>query len=333
MKYNLNLNQIKRIVDKESIPGFSLSTSVNMKQQKSFSYGYFSTKNSNKVLVDTLYDIASITKLFTTAIILRLHENNGLNIYQECSNFLENFENSRIRIIDLLTHKVNFNVKLLNYRTIYPDSFEQQIMKITPPKNSSKKVYYGNLGFIYLGKIIEKVSKTDLNSVVRSLIRELGLSRTTTGVNLIADSLNCPPTERINNSNVQNVTHDESARLIGGIAGNAGIFASSQDLVKFGQAWLNYKIINRTTLERLVFKNYDLSGENPQAIGWWIRIPLNRQLNTPGVFSHTGFTGSFLAINPSVSKVCAFTCNRTYYGRDNAKHKQMWKMLTKWIME
>ncbi len=54
-----------------------------------------------------------------------------------------------------------------------------------------------------------------------------------------------PPTEKKGQDIIQNVTHDESARLLGGLAGNAGVFASILDLVKFGQAWIDGKIVDQ----------------------------------------------------------------------------------------
>lgn len=85
-----------------------------------------------------------------------------------------------------------------------------------------------------------------------------------------------------------------------------------------------------------MFKDYDPSGENPQALGWWLRYPSpggSGYSKTPGIYSHTGFTGPLLAINPSSGKVAALTCNRTYYGRDNKKQRRIWQLLITWLQQ
>ncbi len=204
-------------------------------------------------------------------------------------------------------------------------------MGIQPPSHSSKGVFYGNLEFIYLGKIIEDVTQRDLQSNMRALFRDLGLSKTYTGPDITRLDIKTPPTEVIDGMAVQGVTHDETARTLGGLAGNAGIFTTAEDLVKFGTAWLDGKIVHTEELRHATFRDYDQSGTRPQAIGWWMRYPApGGERATPGIFSHTGYTGSMLLINPDNGKAGAMTCNRTYYGRDNANQRQIWEQLVNW---
>jgi CubicO group peptidase (beta-lactamase class C family) len=82
---------------------------------------------------------------------------------------------------------------------------------------------------------------------------------------------------------IKNITHDETARLFGGITGHAGIFATAPDLIKFAKLWLK-----NDTLKELAFQNYNLTGKLSQGLGWWGRIPDNPtnqtpSLNTPGI--------------------------------------------------
>jgi CubicO group peptidase (beta-lactamase class C family) len=191
-------------------------------------------------------------------------------------------------------------------------------------------VVYENLPFLYLGQIIEKVTKKSLAEVFQDFLQKQGLNNTICGTKEDLLSIYSPPTERFNNQLIQNVTHDETARLLGGIAGNAGIFTSAHDLARFGQMWLDGTIVSDRQLFSMIWQDYDDSGKNPQGFGWFGRL-FGKSLAETGVFVHPGFTGCMLAINLQKSKVCAFTCNRTMLGRNNKKHQDIMHALVQFI--
>lgn len=116
---------------------------------------------------------------------------------------------------------------------------------------------------------------------------------------------------------------------MGGIAGNAGVFATANDLAKFGRLWLEGKIISRNNLKK-VFNDYSRTGTRSQGLAWNQDL-YGQSTKHQGVYLHTGYTGGMLAVHPSSSTVCAFTCNRTYYGRNNTKHREILKLLTEYI--
>lgn len=328
------LKEIVQIIDSGATPGCSISVVSKTDKLETVSFGYSDNSNNIKVTPHTIYDLASITKLYTTAIVLQLHESDRLSIDDPCSKYLDNFSKSRVTLKDLLTHKVDFDVQLSEYRNKYPNntSLTTALMKIEPPTNPSNSINYANLGFVYLGKIIEKVEDKSLNATINSLIGNLKLRETYTGVDIKKLKITTPPTEIVNKQIVRNETHDETSRLLGGVAGNAGVFSSAEDLAKFGMEWITGKIIKSDELMQTVFMNYDQTGVKPQAIGWWMRTPTPLGMDIiPDVYSHTGYTGSLLALNLQKGKVCAFTCNRTYYGRDNSKQKEIWRLIINWI--
>lgn len=328
------LKEIEQLIQSGMAPGCSISIITNSGELESSSFGYLDNKKSETVTPHTVYDLASISKLFTTAVILKLHEAGKLSIDDLCSKYLDNFSSSDISILDLLTHRVDFGIRLSEYRSKYPGKgkLTTALMGIEIPAAPSDSVHYANLGFIYLGTIIEKSEDKGLNETMKGLFHDLDLQETYTGSETRALGITTPPTEVVDGQVVQNITHDETSRLLGGIAGNAGVFSSAEDLARFGKAWTNGKIIKTAELVEKVFHNYDRTGLKPQALGWWMRIPTKQgETPTPEVYSHTGFTGSLLALNSQTGTVCAFTCNRTYYGRDNSNHKEVWKLLTDWM--
>ena len=300
-----------------------------------FAHGHFAGASSPLVTPNTVYDLASITKLFTTALVLRLHEQNKLSLYDACVRYLPNFKGSNIRIIDLLTHRLGIDLSLAQFSQGFSDaqSFRRALLELKPPREPLNMVAYANIQLFYAGVIVEQVTGQSLNESLRQLFAELALQHTLTGPDIAGHHVRTPPTEVIGNTVIQGVTHDESSRKIGGIAGNAGIFSSIVDLAQFGQAWLDGRIVNHKLLDEFVFINYDPAGSTPQALGWWLRItnPDGSVNFTPGIYSHTGFTGSLLAINANNGRTAAFACNRTYYGRDNKKQRVVWQLLITWL--
>lgn len=281
-------------------------------------------KNKNAV-----FDIASISKLFTTALILKAHEEGQFEFETPVSNFLDNFNKSEINIKDLLTHNVDFGLSLSDLRNQFPDSssFKEAIMNLPIPQSALGHINYQNLDFIFLGFILEKINGRKFEEIVADFIKNLGLKNTFLGSNLPI-SIKTIPTETLSSGyQVNHETHDESARLLGGLAGNAGVFSNSADLALFGEKWINGSILKPETIDQ-VFQNYDPSQENPQGLGWWCRVPGTPNSKNRGIYCHPGFTGSLLVINPSTQQVCSFLCNRTYFGRDNKQHLEMYKTIT-----
>jgi len=303
-------------------------------KRESFVCGTFSGPGSQAVSIDTVYDVASITKLFTAALILRLHEQGKLSIYDRCERYLDNFHSSELKIVDLLTHRANFGIRLSEYRLRFPDSdsLYNALMQFKPPARAAPDITYANLEFFYLGIIVERITGNSLHDELKALFDMLGLHDTCTGPDVAQLHLSVPPTEIVDGQVIQGVTHDETARMLGGLTGHAGIFSTANDLATFGQAWLNGKVVSEQIFKELVCKDYDPSGKLPQALGWWMRVTTpDGVISTPGVLSHTGFTGPFLAICPATDKVGAFVCNRTYYGRDNTEQRHIWEELVTWV--
>lgn len=321
-------------IDSGASPGCALVLGSPDSKDSPFAYGHYAGPGSQPVTTDTMYDLASVSKLFTTALILQLHEQGHLSINDRCSLYLPNFYHSSLRIIDLLTHHVDFGFSLSAYSKQFTsaEDFRKALLQARPPEAPSEAVTYANLQFFYLGIIIETVTGQSLQEVVRGLCKELSLEHTFTGEDIARLHMATPPTEIIDGHIIEGMTHDESTRLLGGLTGYAGMFATAPDLAMFGRAWLDGHILSQETLEELAWKEYDPSGTMPQALGWRLRLTgPDGTYPTPGIYSHTGYTGSLLAVCSETGRVCAFTCNRTYYGRDNTKQRYIWQLLIDWV--
>lgn len=284
-------------------------------------FGTWSGPESPSVSSDTLFDVASITKVFTAALVLWLYERRKIDIYSKVGEWLPSFEGSGLLITDLLCHRAGFGVRLGDLRALGADGFVAALGDIVPPRVRSERVEYENITYLYLGQIIEAVTGCSFRVSMGEFIQTLGLEGVYLGDRQVP--IAAPPTEICAGIVIEGVVHDESARLLGGLAGNAGIFASASGLCEFGLRWIRGEIVSVECLRTVVLKNYDVTGVSPQALGWWMRIP-GVVTSHSGLYSHTGYTGCLLAIRPSTRTVVALTCNRTWYGRENKAHYRLW---------
>lgn len=329
--------QIEQIINDGAAPGCAVVLHCGSKTDV-FACGSFNGPGSPAVTPQTVYDLASVSKLFTTALVLRAHERGLLSIHDRCSLYLDNFRGSELTVTDLLTHHVDAGISGRELWQRHPKkaALQQAILAVTPPQRAATKVVYSDIDFVFLGLLLERATGRTLQSLMTELFSELGLQTACTGVDIASRQVLTPPTEVVGGRPVQGMTHDEKARILGGLAGNAGVFAAVSDLAVFGRAWLDDKIIKSNELRAAIFHDYDPSGQNPQALGWWLRYPSpsgHGYSKTPDVYSHTGFTGPILAINPANGNVAAMVCNRTFYGRDNKKHRVVWQLLINWIRQ
>jgi len=237
-----------------------------------------------------------------------------------------------------MTHRLDFGFGMSEYRAKYPTraALYEALTHLTPPAHAAEAITYANTGPFFLGIIAERVSGRSLHELMTELFADLDLQHTCTGLDIARRHMLTPPSEIVGGVIVEAVTHDETTRMLGGLTGHAGVFATADDVARFGNAWLGDAIIRSQELRQAVFHDYDLSGKNSQALGWWLRYPApsgNGTVTTPGIYSHSGYTGSLLAIRPETGKTAVVTCNRTYYGRGNKKQRLIWEALISWLQQ
>ncbi len=190
--------------------------------------------------------------------------------------------------------------------------------------NIGDAIRYTDIGIMLLGEAVARLHGRRLDLAVNDLVlAPLGLESFTYN-----PLLNGVPRERIAPTELDNhwrhrrawgEVHDENACGLGGIAGHAGLFATAQDVARFGQAWLsgdkrlaiNAKLRQRAT-------NPQASGQLRLGLGWMLKANSDSSagaLYGANSYGHTGFTGTSLWIDPERELVSAVLTNRVYHGR------------------
>jgi len=278
------------------------------------SYGYAQIiPEKIKINKKTIFDLASITKPIATALsIMLLYEKGELKLGDKIERFLTNFKNrtnGEKTTQELLTHITGIPAWFPLY--LLPE--KERIESLTKMNTGKKGVTYSCLGYILLGKIIEKITGCALDDYCYNVIYEkFGLENTMFGPvkgrnNIAATELGNEHEKLLASKHgdvsevkwrdylIKGEVHDGNCFYgFNGASGNAGLFSNVTDLVKIVRNYLAGEIVKLPTL-KLMIKNYT-RGTEGRGLGWVIN-PYPGLLSAM-TFSHTGFTGTMLLTDP-----------------------------------
>src|ERR1700675_2132620 len=195
--------------------------------------------NPELMTADTIFDIASLTKVIaTTPAVLRLWEMGKLDLSAPLGQYLKEFNTPAfqdVTVMRLLTHSAGMN-DLPSREAMakgFPEAARiQSRAGLAVPPGST--FLYSDTGFILLGELVRRVSGEPLDTFARKqFYAPLGM-RDTAFDPPAAWRKRIAPTEVVNNqSPLRGVVHDGNARLLHGVAGHAGVFSTATDLSRY----------------------------------------------------------------------------------------------------
>ncbi len=301
-------------------------------------YGtYDYSPNSRQIDLNTMFDLASVTKVIaTTSAAMRFYDEGRLDLDEKVDSFIPQFAQNgkeNITLRNLLAHNSGLPAWKPFYKTCtMADQVLGSIYASPLEYPTGEKTVYSDLGIITLGKIIEKISGTTLEKyVAEEFFQPLGMKNTMYNP---PDSLikRIAPTETDSYWRMKTVrgqVHDENAALLGGVSGHAGLFSTAGDLAIMMQMLLNggeyggKRYLREETVRLFTKKQSDLSS---RALGWDTKSPQGSSAGTlfsPTSFGHTGFTGTSVWADPERQLFVILLTNRVYPTRDNTKIVQV----------
>jgi CubicO group peptidase (beta-lactamase class C family) len=262
--------------------------------------------NAAAVTADTRFDLASITKLFTAAIVLEVLADHDLTIETPVAEVLPAYrEDSRrdIRFRHLLTHTAGLPPVWLGWQEgPTPEQARRRLLTVRPGAAPDEAHVYSCVGYIHAGFAAEELTGQRLDELLAERISgPLGMAATgftpAPGTPTAATEWQERPVPGM----TRGVVHDETARALGGIAGNAGVFSTAHDLARFGEALRTGEggVLRESTRE-LMTRRVAPAGINPayeQAAGPRIADAANFGRLASGACGHTGFTGTMLLLH------------------------------------
>ncbi|KQZ89574.1 serine hydrolase [Phycicoccus sp. Root563] len=276
---------------------------------------------------DTVFDLASVSKLFTSLAVVQLVEEGKVALEAPVATYLPEFAaggKEGVTIRQLLTHTSGFPAWLPLWSK-YPDKAARiKAVLDQPPTNPPGSTYlYSDLNLITLGVVVEKLRGKPLDEVVAERItRPLGMRDT--GYNP-SDRTRTAATEYQTapaRGMVWGEVHDENAWSLGGVAGHAGVFSTVDDLAVLSQALLNggtyrgHRILSKQSVTSLITNfNGDFPGDD-HGLGF----ELNQRwymdaLSGPQTAGHTGYTGTSIVIDFASRSFAILLTNRVHPSR------------------
>lgn len=270
-------------VEDANIPGLSIAIG----NSKGLIY-----KNSfGSAHADSVFDLASLTKVFTATGFLKELETQNIDV---STNY------NSISYSDLLRHESGFKAGLVSadFRTTALDTFENISTLI--PTRTRGRFHYSDINYLILAMELERLSSLPLNIYLKQhLFDDLEMFSTSfTPLNCVR----CLETVKGH----KGVVHDPTSRFLGGVAGHAGLFASIDDLSKFFSIFLNNgqycdkKIISNSQYRAMTTKTKSARGLGFDISSPYSKLPRGDYFKENISFGHTGFTGTSVWIDPSV---------------------------------
>ena len=273
---------------------------------------------------DTIFDIASLTKVVATApAILALVDDRKLDLDAPLGRYLKEFHGPQLAWLTVrrvLTHTGGF-ADLPSSEAIakgFPDGMRLLAAGLSEPSPTAP-FRYSDTGFIVLAELVRRVSGSPLDRFTRKrFYQPLGMRGTT---------FNPPaswrpriaPTEFFQGQMLRGVVHDPRARQLHGVAGHAGLFSTADDLGRFCRMLLDdgmdggRRYLSSASVHAMFAPNG--AGEATRGLGWDMASGYSRTLGSffpVGSVGHTGFTGTSIWMDPPTRTYVIILTNRVH---------------------
>lgn len=285
--------------------------------------GTGSAGSGRPMTAGTVFDVASLTKVVaTTTVTLALIGTGQLDLDDPVSKYLPDARwPGAVTVRHLLTHTAGLPASRTFYR--WCDSREQLLRELgrmpleTPPGTG---VVYSDLGFMALGEVVAAIAGEPLDAAVRRLVTA-PLRMNSTGFNPSGPPERFAATEpRTDGPPWTGIVHDENARAMAGVAGHAGLFCTAADLARFARWWVSREDFPVPAALRLLAATCQTAGLGGcRGLGWVCpgdRYDILGGHWPPTSVSHTGFTGTSLALDPGSGRWAVLLTNAVHFGRD-----------------
>jgi uncharacterized protein YbbC (DUF1343 family)/CubicO group peptidase (beta-lactamase class C family) len=316
---------LKDAVQKGRAPGAVLLVGHNGTFVYRKAFGYRALDPSKEPMtVDTIFDLASLTKVMaTTSCVMRLVQLGQVKLNDPVAKYIPEFAHNGkddVTVRQLLTHYSGLrpDLDLKQYWSGLEEGYTRANAEklINPP---GSVFVYSDINFVVLGELVQRVGGMPLDQYAQTYIfGPLGM--TSTRFLPPADwKPRIAPTERDERTGqiLRGVAHDPTARRMGGVAGDAGLFSTADDVAKFAQALLNggAPVFSPWIVEKMTTPQQPPNLTDVRGLGWDIDSPFssNRgELLPVGSFGHTGFTGTSLWIDPTTNTYIILLTNAVH---------------------
>ena len=328
-------------IEQRVFPGAALAVAYQGALIASLGFGRFTyDPTSPEVHADTVFDLASVTKVVATAMAMILHERGLLHLDSKVADALPEFvslappaqraDREAVTVRMLLTHSSGLPAYVKLFETADTrDDLIRSALATPLVATPGTKTDYSDIGFILLGEILARLAGVQLDVFVsKEIFGPLGMSHTCFNPPLDWKP-NIPPTEddhTFRHRVIQGEVNDENAWVMGGVSGHAGVFAAASDVARFAECMLRggSPILQPATVEFFTRREATPVGTS-RALGWDTPSSLSSsgRYFSPRSFGHLGYTGTSLWIDPDRQLSVTLLTNRTWPDRGSQAIRQV----------
>jgi CubicO group peptidase (beta-lactamase class C family) len=273
--------------------------------------------------LDSLFDLASLTKLATTALVLSLVREKALELDMPFRELVHDFRGGRKDDVTL-RHVLTHTAGLLWWLPLYKEarSIEEAAWRAAqePLAQDLGTFKYSDLGYIMLTQALVDIGGANFGRLLRE--RVLGPVESEHCVYGPLRRDWCVATERdggFRKKRLRGEVHDENAFAMGGTAGHAGLFGTAADVAAIARVFRDGAVIGND-LARLARTEQVRQGNDRRGIGLALRAREGAMVGryfSEDAYGHSGFTGTTMWIDPSTDLTVILLTNRVYFGRAN----------------
>ncbi|MEM6767097.1 MAG: serine hydrolase domain-containing protein [Bacteroidota bacterium] len=379
---------VKEGINQQAFPGCQVLVARKGRVVFQKAYGFHTYDSLRRVKLSDVYDLASVTKITgPLPILMKLHGEGKLDLEAGMGTYwpqLKGSNKENLPLRNVLAHDaglipylvfwaetVNRKQKLRpkywrrEYSAKFPvkvyenlwlsQKYKDKLMYKLIKKSdvAEEKTYrYSGLSFLIYPDLIQRITAVPYEQYLQdSIFQPLGVRRMGYNPLSFSKKADIVPTEMdtyFRNDLVQGYVHDEAAAMLGGVSGNAGLFANAESLARLLQLYLDEGSVNGNSLispwSIREFSRYQFP-ERGNRRGLGFDKPLLEEPEkgyaasdaSPESYGHSGFTGTFVWIDPTYELVFVFLSNRVYPSRENRRlynlsirpslHQQVYKAI------
>lgn len=273
--------------------------------------------------VDSIFDLASLTKLATTSLLLSFIRERALTLETPLRELVPDFRGGRkddVTVGHVLTHTGGLKWWLPLHEEVH--SIEEAVWRAAqePLAQDIGTYTYSDLGYIMLTGGLAELGGGAFDELVTE--RVLGPIEARTCGYRPRDPAVCVATELDatgHRGRIRGTVHDENAYAMGGIAGHAGLFGTAADVAALARVFREGAVIGGDLAAQT--RTEHAKGDNVRrGLGLALRAPTGPMTSerwSMDSYGHTGFTGTSLWVDPRADRTVALLTNRVYFGRAN----------------
>lgn len=292
--------------------------------------GFTYDQDSPQVECETVFDLASVSKVVaTTTAAMILYERGLLDLEMPVAGVLPEFaglefaghdkRRAEVTVRSLLAHSSGLPAyEKLYLRAVTKDALLREAFSVPLKHDPGTHAEYSDIGFILLGLALERVAEETLDRFCqREIFGPLGMSQTTFNPPAAWKS-RIPPTaddQTFRKRIIQGEVQDENAGMLGGVAGHAGLFSTAGDLAIFAHTLLSggTPLVRQETFEMFT-RRQNIPQGTSRALGWDTPSSPSQsgKYFSQSSFGHLGYTGTSVWIDPERQMSVTLLTNRTW---------------------